>query len=320
MELDLAGKLDGGAERFAPETLAGRLAEARRLAAYRWAASFAAGRRVLDANAQLGHGTAILARAAASSVAGVVPAEPLAEAARSTLDDDVVLRVASDGALPFPADAFDLVVALASPTSTEGREAALRELRRVVAPGGVAVLALDERLAGVVGKQFRNVRTVHVRSVLGALVQDGRTEGAALESLLADEEGESQLALCSDAPLPAQGAAVVLSGPVRLDDWVQRAEAQVAALEEQSRAIAAARKLAADRAQLADRLLDAETRLAGLPTLERRLAELERERDEALASAQAERERTVQALDSVRTSLSWRVTRPLRALARRARR
>jgi hypothetical protein len=77
-----------------------------------------------------------------------------------------------------------------------------------------------------------------------------------------------------------------------------------------------------ERDRLGELLLQAETRLAGVPDLEGRIAELERELHESRAAAEAAREharvlderltRSARVLTDVMTSPSWRLTKPLR--------
>ena len=82
VESELAGLVDGVAERFVPETMHGQLIEAEHLSRYRWAASLVAGKRVLDAGCGTAYGSAILAEAGARQVVGVDAAADVLAAVR----------------------------------------------------------------------------------------------------------------------------------------------------------------------------------------------------------------------------------------------
>ena len=108
MEIDLAGRRDGIAERYVPELMRGELLEAEHLARYRWAAPLAAGRRVLDAGCGMGYGAVMLLTAGASEVVGVDLAQAVLDAARPTMPAGVVLEVGDVRALDADDGSFGL--------------------------------------------------------------------------------------------------------------------------------------------------------------------------------------------------------------------
>lgn len=118
-----------------------RLLIARRLATYRWALPFVAGRRVLEVTARPAVGAELLAREAAA-VVQVSSSLALAPPSGSTGASSVV----ADGQrLPFKDGAFDVAVALHVAERVWTVSAFLKELRRVVRPGGVVLLSTVQR-------------------------------------------------------------------------------------------------------------------------------------------------------------------------------
>lgn len=96
------------------------------------------GLRWLDVGCGTGALTeAILSDADPSAVAGVEPSTHFVEAARQRLGDQVDLQVAGGENLPFAADSFDVVVSGLALNFVPDPVAALREWKRVAAPGGV---------------------------------------------------------------------------------------------------------------------------------------------------------------------------------------
>jgi ubiquinone/menaquinone biosynthesis C-methylase UbiE len=105
---ELAAK--GVPERFSPDDMAGQLLEAEHLARYRWAASIASGKKVLDAGCGTAYGSAMLGRAGATSVVGVDIAESVLQSVRGDMPDNVELTVGDLSKLELEDDTFDLVV------------------------------------------------------------------------------------------------------------------------------------------------------------------------------------------------------------------
>src|SRR5690349_12094180 len=141
MTVDLADFVNGTPGRFVPAQMRGELVEVQHLARYAWATALAPGRRVLDAGCGLGYGAAMLADAGAESVAAVDLAAEIIDVARDQTGDRVTFEVADLRSLPFADDAFDLVVCFEVIEHIEEQPAALDELRRVLAPGGVLAIS-----------------------------------------------------------------------------------------------------------------------------------------------------------------------------------
>jgi len=101
-----------------------------------------AGLDVLDAGCGSGPLMEAL-RAEDAVVSGFDLSPAMVELARQKLGEDVDLRVADLGApLPYPDDAFDLVVASLSLHYVEDWASALAELRRVLRPGGRLIVSI----------------------------------------------------------------------------------------------------------------------------------------------------------------------------------
>jgi ubiquinone/menaquinone biosynthesis C-methylase UbiE len=95
---------------------------------------------VLDVGAGSGRLLAVLAKRG-WAVSGVDPSAPLVELAKDRLPEASGLHVARAEALPFPGESFDLVVVIAVLEYTDA-EAAIRELARVLRPGGRTIVGL----------------------------------------------------------------------------------------------------------------------------------------------------------------------------------
>jgi SAM-dependent methyltransferase len=110
-----------------------------RTAAYREAIRFATGNVVLDVGCGDGYGTRILGEVC-KSVTGVDVSPSAIEAARtSNSGSNIEYRLIHDG-LPFPDAAFDFVVSAQVIDHIEDPIPYLTEIRRVLVPGGIALL------------------------------------------------------------------------------------------------------------------------------------------------------------------------------------
>jgi hypothetical protein len=132
-------------ERFSPEDMSGRLIESEHRGRYWWAAQLAEGRTVLDAGCGTGYGSRILAAAGAKRVVGIdVDAGVIAENRRRA-PPELEFQQGDVGSLELPDDSFDLVVCLEVIEHIDGREGALREMRRVLRDDGVLVISSPNR-------------------------------------------------------------------------------------------------------------------------------------------------------------------------------
>lgn len=312
-----------GAERLVPEDVPGSLVLAEHLARYRLAARLARGRRVLDAACGEGYGTAILRDAGAAAATGVdIDA---ATAARAAEHHGIDAREGDVLALPFADGSFDLVVSFETIEHVTQPKRALDELRRVLASGGALVVSTpnaDEyiednpyHLQELTLTQFREElerrfpyvelryqQTFLTTAILREPGLRGDDPAVALDAevtkIVALEPARALycLALCSDAPLPDLGPDLLVASDVH-----------------EAHELAALFRAWQARAHEAERIqAEWETRATEAERIQRewqaRATEAERQVTEMRAT-----------LDSISRSLSWRVTKPLRAAKRRPR-
>jgi SAM-dependent methyltransferase len=340
MSSQFADFVEGTPGRFVPSEMRGQLVEAEHLARYWWAATAAHGRRVLDAGCGMGYGAELMARAGATSVDAVDVAESVVEAARAAAEAAVTFAAADVRSLPFADDAFDLVVCFEVIEHIDGQEAALDELRRVTAPGGVLLISSPNREAYVPGNphhvheytpaeleaalrpRWANVALMRQHNLTAnVLLSEAGLEGAdgalvdaevrKLAATALDEEVYT-VAVASDGALPDVRQFVTLATPVEVREWLERFREQQSILQAQADALAELQQSSVDRNEALIRLADAERQLTEQAQLEARLAQLAS--DAAALREQLDGAR--RALAAQQASVSWRITRPLRAAKR----
>jgi SAM-dependent methyltransferase len=120
----------------------------RHLAAYRWAATMAAGRRVLDAGCGEGYGAALLAETAAG-VVGVDRAEAVTVAGARHRHERLAYRVADLSRLAELGDRFELTLSFQVIEHLEDPVGFLRGLAAVTVPGGTILVTTPNRLMSV---------------------------------------------------------------------------------------------------------------------------------------------------------------------------
>jgi SAM-dependent methyltransferase len=120
----------------------------RHLAAYRWAATMAPGRTVLDAGCGEGYGASLLAGHAAR-VVGVDRDEAIAIASPRYRQPNLTFRALDLMTLPSLGERFDLVVSFQVIEHLPDPEGFLRALAACTAPGGTLVVTTPNRLMSV---------------------------------------------------------------------------------------------------------------------------------------------------------------------------
>ncbi len=131
------------------------------LARYAFAARRAMGRRVLDAGCGIGYGSAQLAQIA-RHVVGLEIAAGVARSARQRYKAPRLDFVSGDcRKLPFPDEAFDLVVAFEVIEHLEGWESLLDESRRVLSAPGELIISTPNRLYYAESREAPNPFHVH---------------------------------------------------------------------------------------------------------------------------------------------------------------
>jgi SAM-dependent methyltransferase len=338
---DLAGIAQTAPGRFIPHELGGELNEVEGLARYAWASSFASNRRVLDAGCGLGHGISTLLDAGAALVVGVDIGEAIVETALARVPSGTDIQVADLHNLPFDDGAFDLGVCLETLSDVSDATRVLDELRRViVADGLVAVSFPAERadLEEALRARWSEVRVLIQHDVVAttlledAILADGPFDPITLRSGAYEPRSEAvrRLALVGNRALPRTPNLVMLGSAFDVRQWLDRYRAQQRVLEEQADYLTEVQRGLDDRADLRARLAELETALENRDVLQaeletadnsrKRLAEEVGKRAEEIAEL---RERVAWADRVVRDmqgSLSWRLTRPLRAVKRIVRR
>jgi SAM-dependent methyltransferase len=290
--------LEPTGERLIPDRQPGELVLAEHLARYRLAAQLAPGRRVLDAACGEGYGLALMAAAGPESATGVDVDPATVEHVRERHGLDA--RQADVRELPFADDAFDLVVSFETIEHVPEPERALDELARVLAPGGLLLISTPNASQYLVANEF------HVREF-------GHDEFA---GLLRERFGSVRLlyqhnwltsAVLEEGDLGESGGARELD--LRLT--------KVRAVEPGDELYLLA--LCGD----GDRDVDVGLEAVGVVAGTDEAHELARQLVEAQGTAAQWHERYQETLATaqwMRSTLTWRLTKPFRALTRLARR
>jgi 2-polyprenyl-3-methyl-5-hydroxy-6-metoxy-1,4-benzoquinol methylase len=319
VDADLSDRIGQADERFVPGTADGELIEVEHLARYWWASQAAHGRAVLDAGCGVGYGSAMLAREGASEVVGVDLSDKAVIAAAAGAPANATFLTGDVHALPFEDNRFDLVVCFEVIEHVEEQDAVIAELARVLAPGGILALSspnrdvypagnphhvheyVPEELRAALATHFAHVELRRQHDWLAsAVLGDVQVAEPLLRELddvtvgkvfpRGQDSERYTVALASERPLPALPGRVALGGETEPRAWLQE-------LRELRRLVEA---LTAERDHARDNVAD-------LQAIE---AQLRSENDHLLG----ELEQIRASLRSVHLSLSWRITRPLRAL------
>jgi SAM-dependent methyltransferase len=295
VEIDLAGAVDGVAERFVPEKMHGQIIEAEHLSRYHWAATLVSGKRVLDAGCGTAYGSAILAAANAREVVGVDLAGDVLAAVSPRMPEGVELREADVTNLPFDAGTFDVVVCFEVIEHVDDAAAVLDELVRVLAEDGVLAISSPNRDAYMPGnphhryeftpeefeetlrRRFANVRLYRQADWIASAVLDNKLHSFEGENPLrqlevrkavAAEAGAElyTLALAGNTVLPNPPASAVLGSAAEIKAVAEAGESLERDRRELTRRTALAEDAAVEahreHAPLRNRLLALETELA----------------------------------------------------------
>lgn len=350
VEINLAGTKDGISERFAPDQDRGRLIEVEHISRYQWAAEAANGRVVLDAGCGTAYGTRLLAEGGAREVVGIDIAEAVLEAVAPSMPESVRLQAGDLRKLELPDDTFELIVCFEVIEHFEDPFTVLDELVRVLAPDGVLLVSSPNRgvyqagnphhlheftaeeLRGELAGRLANVELVRQHDyIVSALLTDptyslgdgARVEDLTVRKLLAGTPGQEvyTIAVASAGPLPRLPELAAMTGTLEMREWLSVFETQTRAITDKDNYIDELEARVAERERLAQLLSDAEQRLAEIPNLHARVADLEFELSAARAD-QAVARREAQELDQMlmygRRML--RYVRPVIKPLRRARR
>jgi ubiquinone/menaquinone biosynthesis C-methylase UbiE len=340
-------------ERLTPSDSDGRLILAEHYGRYRWAAQLASGKKTLDAGCGTAYGAKLLAEAGASQVVGVdISDQAISEALKMDGHECLDLRHADLANLPFSNQQFDLIVCFEVIEHVQDRAAVLNELRRVLKTDGILCISTPnadvypagnphhvheykpEEFARALEELFPYVALHRQGAWLASGVMSetdfsrsgNKNLSANVTKLDRQEPGDEifTVAIASARELPSTEPIVVLGDPFEVRWW----QDQTSAIQERAKSLVneARRQLhQANRAVLdsrsesrdsTKRLVDVEIHLAGLID---RLHALEEELDARTSRLEALTERVDRAdrvLNGMKSSISWRITVPLRALKR----
>ncbi len=196
---------------------------ARHVAAYAYAARHCRGRRVLDAGAGEGYGTALLARAGARATGVDLAAEVVAHARAAYPGVPFLSADLCD--LPLPDASVDVVVSLQVIEHLPDVGRYLAETARVLVPGGVFVCATPNRLTFTPGSDTP-VNPFHVREFAPAELAAVLAGRFALAELLGVVHGPRLRAVerLARRPLPEL---VLARPPDQWPAWLTRTVATV---------------------------------------------------------------------------------------------
>lgn len=300
---------------------------------YHFVAPMVAGREVLDIACGEGYGSALLARHAARVTGADIAPTAIAHAqTRYASRPNLDFREADCSALPFADASFDVVVSFETLEHIAAQEAFLDEIRRVLRPGGLAVLSCpnkaeysDQRdhinefhyrelyrdeFASLIGARFAHTMWFGQRPGFFSVVWPERGPAVAeiFEVVEASADAPSAgharplyfMVVASQGPEALAGIAPRLSVLADRDEWVYHDYEKV------TRAFIAGEKSHSDViARLRDELA---------ATQSGRASDV-RDRDRVIAEQCNERDRLVEEV-SRRASFRWWLALPWRRLAR----
>jgi SAM-dependent methyltransferase len=306
-------------ERLIPDEQQEELVYAEHLARYSLAARFASGRRILDAGSGEGYGAALLRRAGASSVVGIDIHEEAVNHARDRYGLEILQG--DIGALPFPDSSFDLIVCFETIEHVPDGSRALSEFRRVLAEDGLLIISTpnpDEYLVEnefheceytpaefdhLLAEEFAERLRLYQQNWLLSAILDERQFRAADVDLPVELELlkvvglEPGRELYSVVVCGSSAAAPFRVGAVTGIFEAQRLVAELQEWQKRSGFAEQQREAWEKRATTAERQREA---------WEERAAEAERQVAEA-------RRQWAEEVQQIESSLSWRLTRPLRS-------
>jgi SAM-dependent methyltransferase len=321
-------------ERFDPANDAGKLVHSEHIARYWWASQVTAGVDVLDAGCGTGYGTAILAGTTPAKLLAVDLDQDAVERTRTSVGDAAEVSRADLRELPLDDDTVDVVVCFEVIEHLEHRDEALRELARVLRPGGVLLISspnrnryppgnphhvyeyTPEEFEQELGGRFAHVRVHRQHAWLSSVVaadEDLAADGsvpATLRTTAGEVDEESfSVAIASDGELPPMAPCVAIGDAFEVRWWSDQLDHwRRTAHEWQRNALETGRELHERTGRLQElgtRLLEVEQSNARLMTESRDLAhELETER--------YRRERADGVIADLQSSFSWKLTAPLR--------
>ena len=238
---DQTNGLPADGERFLPDVMQG-IIELEHRHRYLFVANLVAGKTVLDIASGEGYGSATLARSASRVIGVDISPAAVEHARRRYRADNLEFLTGTCTAIPLKSGSVDVVVSFETIEHHAEHEGMLREIRRVLRPGGLLVISSPDKLEysdkpsyrnpfhvrelykdefqTLVSAHFRHVRLFGQRVVCGSIlleeqggqpIQFHRAAPGRSESGTASAQGMQALywvALASDAELPGAGGSV----------------------------------------------------------------------------------------------------------------
>jgi SAM-dependent methyltransferase len=141
---DDKGSLQWTGERYLPDVHGG--IELEHLHRYLFARQFSTGKRVLDIASGEGYGSALLAKSAGRVVGVDIAAEVIEHAKAKYQASNLEYILGSCAAIPLPDSSVDVVVSFETIEHHYEHDAMMREIKRVLAPGGLLVISSPDKL------------------------------------------------------------------------------------------------------------------------------------------------------------------------------
>jgi SAM-dependent methyltransferase len=301
--------LDVTGERLLPDQQRGELVHAEHLARYQFAAKLANGLRVLDAACGEGYGTAMIANAGAAQAVGVDLDAKAVEHAQKRYGLD--FRQGDVKNLPVEDSSFDLVVSFETIEHVSEGVRVISEFRRVLTDDGLLVISTPNKTEYLMSTDF------HEREY---------TTGE-FEALLRSEFEEVHLLYQQNWLL----SAVLGEAQSRIDDpssplTIELSKASGHEPGRELYAIAVCGRSAPnvltevgtmtgvyEAHQLAERLEEAERHVAAWVERAGEAERLVQAWNERALEAERQLTQKTQKLERIESSLSWRITAPLRS-------
>jgi SAM-dependent methyltransferase len=223
---------------------------------YLWAASYTAGREVLDAGCGVGYGARILLDHGAKRCVGVDLSEETVRAARERYggNGEIEFEAVDLAELPFEDEAFDAAVCLEALEHVRDQAGVVGELRRVLRPDGLLIVSSpnraeyppgnphhakelsQEEFLDLLSRGFRNVLPFRQHNWMASAIltdhdfsqlEPERPLDASLHKAAMREPGKElyTLAICSDQPPPEPSQAVMMTHPLEVRRWLEQIDA-----------------------------------------------------------------------------------------------